>query len=256
MKKRILLALLLALPVLAETKVRDSIRLGGPINVKDKGCVGDDVADDTACLATVQGLLVANQTVIFPAGTYKYTASPNWNARNVHLIGAGSSLTTLHFIGTGNAVVFDGGAVVGEVTGATMQGFLVKGNVNATNGIFLRAVHHSTFRDVRVHDVAASCLLINFAVVDTFDTFRCSVNEGSAWVVRPCQWDRHRQARRGRVGVCEHVHQPHHRERERLGHQARLRRAEPLPRRHKRGKRHRHRTGRSVRAQRVQRHRP
>lgn len=121
-------------------------------NVCQFGTVGDGTTDDTAALqaardylAVQSGLEVDLQKMSFPAGTYAYTASPNWALSYVEIVADGKVI--LKHTGSGQAVIIDSGAYPASgVVDMKMWGFIVEGNVNTTIGLYTRALHHSNFK--------------------------------------------------------------------------------------------------------------
>lgn len=142
------------------------------------GCDNTGTTSNNTCFANARAQMALTPGVlIFPSGTYNYSVTPNWAIQGLRIVGLGK--VVLNFTGAGNAWVVDGGTPTGLVFDVQMENLTISGNATATNGLFLRSVHHSRFRDIRVNNVSAACLLTNFAVVDTFDTFRCSNNEAA-----------------------------------------------------------------------------
>jgi len=127
----------------------------------------------------------AGRHYVFVPGVFAYATAPNWAVSGLTLEGAGSALTTLHHTGTGVAVNMDGGAS-GAITctGTAMRGFLIQGNASTTDGIYRRACIHGRFDDLRVTDVSQSGLHSLFTVLDTWSSFRVSMQEG-AFAVQP-----------------------------------------------------------------------
>jgi hypothetical protein len=75
-------------------------KLGESLSVKDKGAVGDGVADDTAAL---QAALNVGGHVFVPPGTYKITASLNIYKKTI-LRGAGRQSSILVFTNSGDGI--------------------------------------------------------------------------------------------------------------------------------------------------------
>lgn len=148
-----------------------------PWNVK-----GDGVTDNTVALASLQTYLSGLTTpplAIFPAGTYLYSTSPNWSFVGSHIRAEG--LVVLKHTGTGNAWIYDSGAVSGIITNCRMEGpFEIDGNANSTNGLFIRSVHHSYF-EVRIRNCATTGagILVNFGVCNVYMRPRISSVEGA-----------------------------------------------------------------------------
>jgi hypothetical protein len=87
----------------------------------------------------------------FRKGYYAYSISPNFLKTGIAL--RGEAGTVLQFNGIGNAVVFDnpggsGHAYSDWTMNVRMENFIIQGNSNATNGLFLRAVRNGIFRHI------------------------------------------------------------------------------------------------------------
>lgn len=106
-----------------------------------------------------------------PRGFYRYDTSPNFAAQGLTL-DCEPGAQFIH-TGSGRAFVVDGGATGGGV--AMMKilgGLVVRGNANTTDGVYNRAIHHSTF-DMEVQSVSNYALLTEWAVCNEY-WFRCS----------------------------------------------------------------------------------
>jgi hypothetical protein len=158
-------------------------KLQQTVSVKDFGAVGDGVVDDTAALQAARDYVAAQTEppkLIFPAGIYKYSVSPNWAITNIEVEAQGE--VRLRYTGTGNAVIFDAGATAGDlcynVNFGSPNRFHVDAPTTAANGVYVRSVHHSKL-GFNVHGAGSSSagLRVEFAVVTQFDVV-VSVNEG------------------------------------------------------------------------------
>jgi hypothetical protein len=162
----------------------DSLNSNREVNVAEYASGGNGTSGapwtgwDTVCP------WAANTTFRFPIGQYNYSTVPVVSFTGIRLVGEGPG-TFLNFTGTGNCWVFDG--VNGPSTlliDVGMQGFLIGGNAAATNGLFLKSVHHSFFRDIRVTNVSAAGFLTNFAVANVYDKLQVSAL-GMAFTTTP-----------------------------------------------------------------------
>ena len=129
------------------------------------------VACDTALANARTYIASTNAQLVFPAGTYTYSVSPNWGISYSDITTNG--LVTLNYTGTGYAVLIDAGATpaVGYVYGMSFAGnFKVKSNALALDAVFVRSVHHSKI-SLRVTGCSASYagLRVNFAVCTEFN---------------------------------------------------------------------------------------
>jgi hypothetical protein len=116
----------------------------------------------------------------FRKGYYAYSVSPNFLKTGIVL--RGEAGTVLQFNGVGNAVVFDNPGGTGDpykdwTMNVRMENFIIQGNANATNGLFLRAVRNGIFRHISVRDVANACLWTEALVTNIVDNFRCTHQE-------------------------------------------------------------------------------
>jgi hypothetical protein len=155
------------------TKASYSMINGAPVNVVDyatgTGTVGDPyVGWDTA-------IAWAGYTeYYFPKGVFQHSNQLSLAYPGIVLRGSGSG-TILKFTGSGECVRFDRGGLTG-VFGIIMENFLIKGNVNASRGIYLSNCHHTTFRNISVVDVVNFGFDINFSVLGLIENYSCTVN--------------------------------------------------------------------------------
>lgn len=84
----------------------------------------------------------------------------------------------LQWNGTGDALLFDGYAAAGNsalgVGNITVDGCIINGNSNATNGIHIKDSHRSHFNNVRVLNVSNAGIMVNGGVANTFDNLKVS----------------------------------------------------------------------------------
>jgi len=155
-------------------------KLSETVSVKDFGAIGDGVTDDTVALAAARAY-IASQSIpsilLFPAGTYVYSTSPNWAIQNAVIQSEGEVI--LQYTGTGNAVILDAGnsALIYNVT---MGDFIVNCPSTANNGVFLRSVHHSNLTfNIKGAGTTYAGFYTQFSVASVFN-ITVSVNE-SGW---------------------------------------------------------------------------
>jgi len=97
---------------------------------------------DTALANARTYIASTNAQLVFPAGTYTYSTSPNWGISGADITTSG--LVTLNYTGTGYAVNIDAGASSGLVYKMSFAGnFIVKSNASALDAVFVRSIHHS-----------------------------------------------------------------------------------------------------------------
>jgi len=83
-------------------------KLGEIVSVKDKGAVGNGVADDTAAIqAAINSFSSGSGTVYFPPGIYKVTSKITVAQNRIHLIGAGGYSTEILFAPTANGTCLE-----------------------------------------------------------------------------------------------------------------------------------------------------
>jgi len=153
-------------------------KLQESVSVKDFGAVGDGTTDDTAAIQAARDYLYSQTTpsiLIFPAGIYKYSVSPNWNIQNCQVISEGT--VRLRYTGTGNAFI------VTDTSGTGLYNqkfgrFIIEATSSAQNGIYIKNSNHSTFDfNVRGCGAAYAGLRVDLAVCSYFPNFTCSNNE-------------------------------------------------------------------------------
>lgn len=126
------------------TKVSYSMIQGVPISVLDYGADPTGVADSTAAIAAAYAKVisdVASYSLVFPTGTYRYSASPNFGVTALNVYGIGQ--VKLNYTGTDNALIFDAGTTAYVFNACFLGEFIVDAPITAKNGIYLRSVHHS-----------------------------------------------------------------------------------------------------------------
>jgi hypothetical protein len=156
------------------------------VSVLNFGAKGDGVTDDTAAItAAVAAIQISGATLVFPSGTYLYSTSPNFAAAGASYLALGTVI--LQHTGSGNAVLFDGGAVSNLTVNCRFEGdFRINGNANSTNGLYIRSVHHSffQFRTMNCATTGAG-MRVDFSVCNTYFMPRVSSNEGVAFTSKP-----------------------------------------------------------------------
>lgn len=111
--------------------------------------------------------------LIVPAGIYKYSTSPNWGMSGLHL-DCQPGATFVH-TGTGVAFLVDGGGLISDAGYIAMKitgGPVVRGNANTTQGVYIRAIHSSSF-EMEVQNVSQEAFFLSWTVCNEY-TFRCS----------------------------------------------------------------------------------
>jgi hypothetical protein len=163
-------------------------KLEQSVSIKDFGAVGDDITDDTAAIQAARDYAATrsyagNTTqIIWPAGRYKYTASPNWAITGLQMDFQGE--VWLINEGSGVSFLFDGGATGTGVYGIQITGFpRIYGDAGTQHGIYLRSIYRSTFDvNVRGAGTAYSGFYGEWLVSNTIN-FIMNFNEGGLYSV-------------------------------------------------------------------------
>jgi hypothetical protein len=141
-----------------------------------RGRAGD--LDVTAALQAARDYIAeTRKKLIFPAGLYCYSKSPNWAIHHAEIEFEGE--VTLRYTGAGNAVIVDAGAAdaVTHIAGlcyGVKFGWgtrpTVEAPATAGNGFYVRSAHHCKIGGrVRGCGNASSGLRVEFAVCSEFD---------------------------------------------------------------------------------------
>jgi hypothetical protein len=161
--------------------VRDKLR--DEISVLDFGAVADDTTD---CLAAFQACytecVAKNKAMIIPGGTYKLSGTFTISADGFKLIPRG--IVKLHFTGSGQGLVVDGGAAtaINNVVVGGDTPIKLKGNALTTDICYVRAVHRSLI-NIDAKD-GTTGLRINFSVCTRY-IVSCSINTDGGFLTRP-----------------------------------------------------------------------
>jgi len=150
---------------------------GSPINVVDFA-TGTGTIDDPYIGWDTAIVWSAYTSYYFPVGVFEYSNELSVAYAGIVLRGSGTG-TVLKFTGSGVCVRFDRGATT-SVEDIVMENFLIRGNTNATHGIYLSNCQHITFRNITVVDVTVFGFDINFSVLGLIENYSCTINNGLA----------------------------------------------------------------------------
>lgn len=126
-----------------------SSKLADRASAADFGCVGDGVADNSACLAKISASTIGE--VDFPQGIYKFFSPWLITRSNLHIVGAGKGATTLlGAFDTGDIISIGDGSA--NPNNTVIEHLTVASSVQKTQGaaIRFRNGHNLTARDIRL----------------------------------------------------------------------------------------------------------
>ena len=171
-----------AVPGTAQAKFRERV------SVTDFGADPTGGSDSTVALALAAAYLASTTEppeLVFPAGIYEYSVSPNWGISNARIVADG--VVRLRYTGTGNAVIIDAGTTAADLRWNIYMGrFIVEGNTGSLNGVFIRSCHHSRFSfNVAGCGNGYSGIRVDFAVCSAFDDPTVSNNEAGWYLGNP-----------------------------------------------------------------------
>ncbi len=155
-------------------KTLDTIRR---VTIDQFAVVGQTNWDDA--MAAARAYMDSSPTptrLVFPAGIYEYTVSPNWAKQDCDVVGEGE--VRFRYSGTGNAFILDAGPLPADlVYNMDVGPFIIEAPASALDGVFIRSIHHSDLDfTVRGAGVSSAGTRINFAVCNTLK-LTCSVNQ-------------------------------------------------------------------------------
>lgn len=124
---------------------------------------------------------VVKTRLTFSAGTYGYSASPNWAIQNATIEGVGD--VHLQYSGTANAWIVDGaGQPNGGCYNNRVYGFVIDAPTTAQNGAFVKNCHHGVYKfKVRGAGANFAGIKVESCVVSRFDDLEVSPNADGAW---------------------------------------------------------------------------
>ena len=120
-------------------------------NVLDFGARRDGSDDGPAIRRALDAASAAQGMLVFPAGTYSYTESPNFAAHDLEILGQGR--VTLRHTGRGVGFLVDGWVrrhLGRRVWNMRIENLALEGNAETTIGFYFRSVHHGRFARLRV----------------------------------------------------------------------------------------------------------
>jgi hypothetical protein len=155
------------------TKATYSMIKGAPINVLDYISSGTGTSGDPYLGWDTATPWAANTEYVFPAGTFQYSTTLSLPYAGIYLHGVGLG-TVLKFTGTGNCVSFDA-----SINAPHIEGFLINGNANATNGIYTNNSNYGICRNITVKNVSVSGFRSIYGVYWHIEDFYMGNNFGT-----------------------------------------------------------------------------
>ncbi len=159
-----------ATPTFTVTGVWDAINV-----VRDHNCVGNDIADDTACLnnAITAAIAAGGKAIYLRTGIYKTTAKVTVPG-GVTLIGDGKNKSIIH--GTANDTILEvkGGTGTFAFEGPVIHRIGVKGSSSGAAQVGIKAIDgtfefaHTIFDDIRVTNTGSHAIWITNTFSSTF----------------------------------------------------------------------------------------
>ena len=117
--------------------------------------------------------------LVFPGGRYEYSLSPNWAVQDAEIVAGGT--VYLRYTGTANAFTLDGGAAGGGVYNMRVGKFIIEAPSTALDGIYMRAIQHSTIdMNVRGCGTSSNGLEMLWCVANKM-YITVSLNETGSW---------------------------------------------------------------------------
>lgn len=148
--------------------------------VINKGQLNEDWKDAfQAARDFLNGSTIINQ-LVFPAGIYQYSVSPNWAIQDSQIISEGE--VRLRYTGTDKSVILDGTiGTNGNVYNMKFGKFIIESPSTAKDGIYIDCIHHSEI-DINVRGCGNgySAIKLLFTVCNVFK-FTVSGNEEGVW---------------------------------------------------------------------------
>jgi len=104
--------------------------------------------------------------MIWPAGTYLYSVSPNWNINRLRMVNDGE--VVLRYTGTGDAFIINDVVPIG-LYNMHIGHFIIEAPSNSLNGVHITSVQHSVIDfAVRGCGTTSAGLLVNFSVCNEY----------------------------------------------------------------------------------------
>lgn len=161
------------------------LQYAGSISILQFGAYNNNTNATTnntvfANLVTWLNTLSDQPAILFPAGVYAYTSSPNWAIQNAVYQGVGE--VHLRYTGNAQAVYLNGsaGANLG-LYNITMTNFTVENN-GGTDAVYIQQCHHSIFKfKVRSAGSSNAGIHTNFCVCSNFQNCEVSPNSSGGW---------------------------------------------------------------------------
>lgn len=144
---------------------------------------GSYAAPWTGWDTAIAALFAPNTTWKFRSGYYEYAVSPNFGIHgNVYYKGELGAV--LKYTGSGTAFNIDGSTAPAQQTGVnavfwiTVENLIIDGSGTGLTGVYARAVHHSTFRNVGVRNVTGKGFHFRWNILNLYDTLHATTRIG------------------------------------------------------------------------------
>lgn len=163
-----------------QAKLRESV------SVRDFGAEGNDATDNAVAFARARDHAALRSSagnttrIVFPAGRYRYSTSPNWAIIGLELEFQGE--VWLINTGSGASFVLDGGATGVGVYGMKVLGFpRIYGEASSSHGVYARAIYRSKLEiNIRGAGSTSSGFYSEWLVSNTLSIIM-NVNEGGLY---------------------------------------------------------------------------
>lgn len=135
-------------------------------------------ADPTGVIDSTGAIDQAYQTskqLNFPEGIYKVSGLPNFAVAGTRIRGIGN--VVINYTGANECMFIDGGSASSIVYNVTIENLTLNAAISATTGLRIRAIGHSSFKDIRITNFTTTAALCQYMMSNTFENIVYSSNE-------------------------------------------------------------------------------